>query len=297
MELRPCVERAVTVCQPEAGRPVSLKILIEPEAPAVIMCDPTRLHQVLVNLISNAVKFTPAGSVTVSVGPDQSSLQSDDFVRFSIIDNGPGIPAEKIGNLFKPFSQIDSSSTRKQGGTGLGLAICKNLIQLMGGEIRVDSRVGKGSTFILTLPLAPRPAAVPVPPSALPPAAGLRVLVAQNHDLSRQLSLLSLEKLGCRAEAVENGAAVLERFEKKPFDAMLFDMRLADMDGYALAAAIRRREKLAGRMGAPSVRLIALVSADFQDSARTLSAAGINATLGKAATLTQLQQVLLVAGH
>ena len=295
MEVRRCVDHAVKICPPAAGQPVTVRVAISPAVPPLILGDESRLHQVLINLISNAVKFTPAGSITVTVQTEPLAKNGRSFLRFSVQDTGSGIPADKLGQLFKPFRQIDSSSTRKQGGTGLGLAICKNIVQIMGGQIQVQSEFGQGSIFSFSLPLEPLPmaggTATPlVEPNSL---VGLKVIVAQGHDLSRRLSLLSLEKLGCQAEAVETGAALLARFENSTFDAMLFDMHLSDLDGYALARAIRQREKIAGRTGHPPIYLIVMLAADDQHSKQTLLASGIDASLGKPPTLAQLQQALL----
>ena len=167
MELRPCMESAVSAGSSGAVRPIKLNMVIGPGVPPVILCDEARLRQVLVNLISNAVKFNPDSSVTVSVQSDTAAKNGSSYLRFSVVDAGHGIPAEKINRLFKPFSQIDSSSTRRHEGTGMGLAICKKLTQTMGGEIWVESAVGKGSSFIFTLPLKPlTDAAAPAGPRA-----------------------------------------------------------------------------------------------------------------------------------
>jgi len=291
MELRRCVEHAVKVCAPASGQPVTVRVEISPAVPPVILADKTRLHQVLVNLLSNAVKFTPRGSITVSVEAETPVKNGQSVLRFGVTDTGEGIPADKFGLLFKPFSQIDSSSTRKQGGTGLGLAICKNLVHLMGGEIRVKSEVSQGSTFAFSLPLEPQPASAGGFPIPSRPALPRRVLVAQDHDLSRQLSLLALEKLGCHAEAAASGTAALERFEQTSYAAIIFEMQLSDMDGHGLASAIRERENHARRAGQPPVRLIALVSPETNGAAPD-SASNINAFLHKSPSLDQLRQAL-----
>ena len=158
MELRPCLKSAANAGISGVARTVKLELVIATEVPAMILCDEARLGQVLVHLISNAVKFNPEASVTIHVGPDRTGKNGGSFLRFSVIDTGPGIPIEKMARLFKPFSQIDSSSTRSHAGTGMGLAICKKLTQIMGGDIWAESVVGKGSTFVFTLPLAPLPA-------------------------------------------------------------------------------------------------------------------------------------------
>ena len=156
--LRPCLESAASAGISGAARTAKLDIIIDPAVPPVIWCDEARLRQVLVNLISNAVKFNPGVSVTIRVVPAAADQNGRPRLRFSVADAGVGIPAEKMGRLFKPFSQIDSSTTRSHEGTGMGLAICKKITQIMGGDIWAESVVGQGSTFSFTLPLEPLPA-------------------------------------------------------------------------------------------------------------------------------------------
>ncbi len=155
-DLAACVEETVELFAPVAAtRGIELAYRIDPNLPAWIECDPTRLRQILANLINNAVKFTPRGSVSVELAFDPVR---PDFIVGRIRDTGIGIPRERADRLFKPFSQVDSSTTRKYGGTGLGLAICYRLTQLLGGHIEVHSEPGEGSTFEFTLPLRPAPA-------------------------------------------------------------------------------------------------------------------------------------------
>jgi len=156
--LRPCLEGAASAGISGAAPTAKLDIVIDPAVPPVIWCDEARLRQVLVNLISNAIKFNPGVPVTIKVVPADPDPKGRPQLRFSVADAGAGIPAEKMGRLFKPFSQIDSSSTRSHEGTGMGLAICKKITQIMGGDIWAESVVGQGSTFSFTLPLEPLPA-------------------------------------------------------------------------------------------------------------------------------------------
>ena len=175
------VEETLDLFAPLAtSRGLDLAYRIDPSLPTWIEADPTRLRQILANLINNAVKFTPSGSVSVEIVPvGGRSLQ------FRVRDTGIGIPPDRVDRLFKAFSQVDSSTTRKYGGTGLGLVICQRLTELMGGCIEVDSAVGRGSTFHFTLPLR----ACPTPSESIPPfppAQRPTLLLLEHHPLNRQ---------------------------------------------------------------------------------------------------------------
>ncbi|MEI8287982.1 MAG: amino acid permease [Verrucomicrobiota bacterium] len=252
MDLRPCLESALNVCLPGPDRPVSLNFVIAPEVPARILSDENRLRQVLVNLISNAVKFTPQGSVTVYVSPEAVNDNGRSFLHFSVIDTGLGIPAEKLDNLFKPFSQVDSSSTRRQGGTGLGLAICKNLVKLMGGEIWVESETKKGSTFHFTIPIEPLPRAASLgaspsepgslqhPDGAFPLGQPLNILLVEDIKVNRALVLKMLNVFGYSADVAENGSECLNMVKTKSYDLIFMDLYMPEMDGFSATRQIRR---------------------------------------------------------
>ncbi len=193
-DLAACVEETVELFAPVAAtRGIDLAYRIDPTLPAWIESDPTRLRQILANLINNAVKFTPRGSVSVELLPDPARPRT---LVGRIRDTGIGIPQERADRLFKPFSQVDSSTTRKYGGTGLGLAICYRLTQLLGGHIEVRSTPGEGSTFEFTLPLRPGRGPSDTPPP-LAPSRRPAVLVLQPHPLTlRRLSEQISAQLG-----------------------------------------------------------------------------------------------------
>ncbi len=289
-ELRPLADGVGTlVAQSAHGKPVAVRVECDEAVPARFRGDAGRLRQVLLNLVGNGLKFTSTGSLVTRIRAVGTAAQGV-RLRFEVTDTGMGIPADKIALLFQPFQQLDSSPARRHGGTGLGLAISRRLVEMMGGCIGVESEEGKGSTFWFELAL---PVAAAQPGQGAT-ATGLRVVVAQGQNLNRRLSLLSLEKLGCRAEAAGSAVELLDRLQTQPFDAVLLDMRLADMDGCTLAIAIREREKQAGdRAAGRPVRLIALASGVTAEEREHFLASGINVILGNPPPLADLKQALL----
>lgn len=289
-ELRPLVEGVVSLMAGSGhGKPVSVQASYDRSMPALFRGDAGRLRQVLLNLVGNGLKFTAAGSVVVRVrsreeGPGPGRL------RFEVSDTGIGISPGDIPRLFHPFQQLDSSPARRHGGTGLGLAITRSLVALMGGGMGVASEPGRGSTFWFEIPL---PVGTPPPPAvAMPSATGPRVLVAQEHDFNRRLVLLSLAKLGCSADAVATGVEALKQLQRRTYDVVLFDMRLADMDGSALADAIRLRENNGERTSTGPIRLVAFVDGEAGIDLGLRRAAGIDAALPVPPALPDLKQVL-----
>jgi PAS domain S-box-containing protein len=212
-----------------------LTLTLDGEAPDSLWLDPARLRQVLLNLIGNAVKFTDKGGVTVRLA------WAYDRLRVGVIDTGEGISPENQALLFRKFSQVDASSTRRHGGTGLGLAICRGLAEAMGGKIGVDSTPGKGSTFWFELP-APVASAAGAAAAAEETAGdlpGLRILVADDNPANRNLAKALLEALGADCYLVADGRAAVQAAGQQAFDLILMDMRMPVLGGVEAARTIR----------------------------------------------------------
>jgi PAS domain S-box-containing protein len=225
---------------------LTLACVVSPGIPPFVFGDPVRIRQVITNLVGNALKFTENGGVNVSVRLAGRSAESMS-IYVAVRDTGIGIPEDQCGRLFHRFSQADNSSTRKHGGSGLGLAISRQLVELMGGEIGVETEAGKGSTFWFTVTLGTGTNQVQARPATLEPAqekpaaaAPKRVLVAEDTPINQRIALKILEKSGFVAEAVGNGRLAVEAVRNGHYDLVLMDVQMPDMDGFEATAAIRR---------------------------------------------------------
>lgn len=225
-------------------RGLELNCCIGPDVPKAVVGDPERLRQVLINFFSNAVKFTEHGGVNlhISIEPQESQANKSHevFVRFAVQDTGIGIPRSRIDRLFKAFSQVDATTTRKYGGTGLGLAICKQLVELMGGEVHVESEVGKGSTFSFYVPLKPIERSQC---DVIPNVSGLRVLVVDDNHMNLQVIKEQLRSWGVEVNTASSGQRALLLMDeavtkKSPFQLAILDHVMPEMDGMVLAQRI-----------------------------------------------------------
>jgi signal transduction histidine kinase/CheY-like chemotaxis protein len=241
------------------------------------------------NLISNAVKFTESGSVTVkaSLRPDQRS------VDLAVIDTGPGISLAARKLLFQPFTQIESSDSRRFGGTGLGLSISKRLVELMGGQIGLDSEVGAGSTFWFWVPFEPATGEdMQAAPAALPQlqrqsgSADARILVVEDNLINQKVALKLLEKLGYPAEAVNNGEKAVERILETPFSLVLMDCQMPVMDGFEATRQVRKLET------ARRTPIVALTAGALQSDEEMCLRSGMDAFITKPVDLRKLTEVL-----
>ncbi len=274
------VDGSVSIIRGEAEKKgLALDVAVDPALAAWFNGDAARLRQVLLNLLNNAVKFTGAGAVTIRVGPAPAAADGVPAMRFAVSDTGIGIPEAKRDRLFKRFSQVDATTTRDYGGTGLGLAISKRIVELMGGVIGVESRAGEGSTFWFTLSLprtaAPRRRAA-VAGQAAPLRAGIRILLAEDGEINRELVQQILQATGCLVDAVADGAAAVAAVQKERYDLVLMDVQMPGMDGLTATRIIRALE--GGERDVPIIALSANVL-PFQREA--MKAAGMDDHLGK----------------
>jgi signal transduction histidine kinase/CheY-like chemotaxis protein len=241
-DLRDCVEASLELLAiPASEKRLELAYLIDPHVPGVVAGDVTRLRQVLVNLLGNAVKFTEQGEVVVSVtSKDHADTRHE--LQFAVRDTGIGIPSDRRDRLFRSFSQVDPSTSRRFGGSGLGLAISKRLCELMGGTMWVESEAGQGSTFYFTIVVdktaQPVRVSLNVP---VPQLSGRRVLIVDDNATHRQLLRLQAQAWGLLPEESASGAEALERLRRgEAFDLAILDIQMPGMDGITLAREIRR---------------------------------------------------------
>ncbi|MEQ8973328.1 MAG: response regulator [Coleofasciculus sp. C1-SOL-03] len=252
--LRTCIEDTLDLVAPKAAeKKLDIAYQFDATTPTTILGDVTRLRQILLNLLSNAIKFTEQGEVVVSVCAKKCPENRRDVtvecldvshqyeIQFTVRDTGIGIPPDRMNRLFKPFSQVDSSTTRKYGGTGLGLVISKRLSEMMGGTMWVDSEVGKGSQFSFTLQAPSIPSSVSQPwDFPQPELTGLRVLIVDDNATHRQILTLQTKSWGMVVRCAKSGFKALKLLRREPkFDLAILDYHMPDLDGVALAERIQ----------------------------------------------------------
>jgi CheY-like chemotaxis protein len=274
-DVRECVGSAVELVKPKATeKKLDLAVSIADDVPGVVKGDPTRLRQILLNLLSNALKFTEAGEVrlTVSKGPS-------DELHFAVKDSGIGLTPEGMAKLFQSFSQADSSTTRKYGGTGLGLVISKKLAEIMGGTMTAESEgAGKGCTFrfhIAAETVAAQVSAKPAPKTTIDPQMAsrhpLRILLAEDNLVNQKLALRLLSQMGYRADVVVNGQLAIEAVERQPYDQVLMDVQMPEMDGLEASRRITAKSRTNDRP-----RIVAMTANAMQGDREECLAAGMD---------------------
>ncbi|HTI06249.1 MAG TPA: response regulator [Gemmatimonadales bacterium] len=268
------------------AREKHLELLAEvtPEVPRAVRGDPTRLRQVLMNLIGNAIKFTEAGEIVVSV---TTALAADERValRFEIRDTGIGIAPDHLQHVFKEFTQADTTMTRRYGGTGLGLAISQRLVRLMGGEITVQSEVGRGSTFAFTLSFAAEVAPL-LRPTALTSLGGRRMLIVDDNQTNRRILREMLAAEGVKVDEASTAAEGLEAVRRVRYDLAILDVQMPDMDGFQLAERVRGEAKIA------RTNLLMLTSAGQRGDGERCRELGIRGYLTKPLSRADLLEAL-----
>ncbi|MDZ7637228.1 MAG: response regulator [Bryobacterales bacterium] len=268
---------------------LGLSLRIDPDVPEYVVGDATRIRQVLANLTSNAIKFTEQGEIEICVSVAAAG-ESEDKHRIQVIvrDTGIGVPADKLDKLFRSFSQVDTSTTRRFGGSGLGLAICQRLVKMMGGSIEVESVENEGSVFTFDFLAGVATGGAPLRvPATAPPLAQLRILVADDNPVNQVVAQRMLQRLGCQVDVVDDGSAAVRQVTESSYDLVLLDMQMPGIDGVEAARLIRT--------GAPSVASLPIIavtaSATLADREACL-AAGMDDYLAKPLSFRALEQAL-----
>ncbi len=262
---------------------------IDPALHLHLTGDPVRLHQVVLNFLNNAIKFTCQGGITVRAAAEEET-DKQLLLKISVSDTGIGIAKERMNRLFRAFSQADASTSRRYGGTGLGLAICRRLAELMGGKVGVISEEGKGSTFWFTAPLQ-KAAAAEISLRKQTAAAGqslpsaVRLLLAEDNKVNQYVALSILKKFGLQADVAENGIQALEMLRQKEYDLVFMDIQMPEMDGFEATRQIR------STLGSEVLIVAMTADATKEDRDKCLSV-GMNAYLPKPINREHLFAVL-----
>jgi two-component system sensor histidine kinase/response regulator len=288
-ELAATIEASISLLElPAREKHLTLEVDIAPELHRMVHGDPIRLRQVILNIVGNAVKFTEQGRVDVRVSVADRDVP--DGVLFEVSDTGIGMTEQSKSRLFQKFTQADSSISRRFGGTGLGLAISRELVELMGGTIGVDSQFGQGSRFYFTVPLAPATGTSGVddtPPLALPGGRKLNVLVVDDNAINQRLATVLLQGEGHQVEIASNGREAVEAAMRGSFDVILMDVQMPVMDG--VQATRRIRALPPPRCGVP---IVALTADALSGADERYRAAGMDAYVSKPLDPSTLFQTL-----
>jgi len=294
--LKQLIEESISSYDTHDNDGVKLLITVDPGTPTYLKGDPTRLHQVISNLLNNAFKFTTEGSVHLKIKL-VTSTRHKATVNFCIADTGPGMGQEVTVSLFQPFTQADQSTSRKYGGTGLGLSICKQLVEMMGGIIGVESEVGQGSNFHFSIPFdignEPQSAVTKQAESGADYSA-LKVLIAEDNKINQLVALGLMAKLGVKPDLVTDGAAAVDIIcnQGRHYDLILMDCEMPILDGYEAARQIRQFQADNDRQ---TTLIYALSAHVLSEHVEKCLAAGMDDTLSKPISFDQLNTAFTAA--
>jgi hypothetical protein len=284
-------------CHPLEGKAVTIRTSMADRVPTTVFVDPLRLRQVLINLVGNAVKFTEQGYIDIGVDIlEEEALDNGERgglrLQFEVRDTGIGISEEHQAVIFSTFTQADDSFTREYGGAGLGLAICRRLTQLMGGDIQVVSKPGKGSVFTFFIQTKSCSEAIASLDSlnddALVLPKGFTVLLAEDDPASKVLTERLLTRAGGQCECVRSGQQAVKACREKTYDAVLMDIKMPDMDGLTATRLIRAQERAGNR----HMPIIAMTAFAFEEDRRACLVAGMDAVLTKPVSASALREQL-----
>jgi len=267
-------------------------ISVSDSVPVLVMGDPLRLKQILINLLNNAFKFTEKGFVKLNVSLE-GIVKNNYQLRFDVQDSGIGISKENQKKLFNTFTQADSSTTRRFGGTGLGLAICKRLTHMMSGEIGMESELGQGSVFWFTAVFEPVVTGKrPENPNAfiLSSENNFNILLAEDNDINAKVAMLCIRQLGHKVTLAKNGIEAVEMFKENKYDIVLMDIHMPGMDGVEATQEIRRFEKNCGLK--TKTPIIAITANKYNDEVKLFLKSGMNDHLGKPFKPNELDLIL-----
>jgi signal transduction histidine kinase/CheY-like chemotaxis protein len=300
IDVKGCIESSMDLVSGSVGdKRIKFSYKIEENVPQFIMGDPTRLCQILINLLNNAVKFTEQGEIAVSVS--NTNLDDGGYeIHFAVKDTGIGIPEDKMSRLFRSFSQVDASTARKYGGTGLGLAISKKLTEMMNGRMWVESAVGVGSVFHFTIradPIIGEPLDLSKPDNLYAHGkqkikdlersnSELNILLAEDNVVNQIVTKKMLSKLGYNADVASSGIEALKALEKKKYDLVFMDVQMPEMDGLEAAREIRRRWPEGGP------KIIAVTASAFKGDQEMCLAAGMDGYIMKPTKIEAIREAL-----
>ncbi len=271
---------------------------VDSKVPQFVVGDPTRLRQIIINLVNNAIKFTHKGKIEANVSV-AAAVEEEVTLTFSVVDTGIGIPKDKQGLLFEPFTQADDSTTRKYGGTGLGLAISKRLVEIMGGKIWVESEPFKGSTFYFTPVFKvahkdPSAAVVSISQDSGDKVVGsanlkgLRILLAEDNFMNQKIATRMLEKKGWVVSVAQNGREAVDRVNNEVYDIVLMDVQMPIVDGLEATRLIREEEKNTGR----HIPIVAMTAHAMEGDERKCLASGMDGYVSKPIDITKVYETI-----